>query len=246
MAGDLEMQSEHEDEEESLVKTLAMLARAFVEDGPETSAFEDRVMTPVAILLVSVYPWLQLFFILRPDGNLFVLAWIWLLSAGAFPVVLITAATASFAEYMKGWAWFKFVAGNLGALLVGLSGTLAAFAQTYYLLFGSSAHDFSPALTPIRAAYFTWGVFTTAGSGIVARSPGAQAVAMVQMAVGLVLVFGVLALVGASFRYPIKGSIEERLEELRKRAEKNADIWDPQWPKRPSRPRRDSKADDGA
>jgi hypothetical protein len=100
------------------------------------------------------------------------------------------------------WSWVFGVCMVVAVLLIALSGLLGGFAETYYVLFGHSAQHFSPPLTPMRAAYFTWGEFTTAGSGISARSPGAQLLAIAQMAVGLFVVFGVFAFIATSLRFP--------------------------------------------
>jgi hypothetical protein len=155
----------------------------------------------VGSLYLAVLPWIQLAFVLVPHRNRLVLLWVWFL-AGQALYFSYTAVKSAYLMYeaRSPAQWREGLAFVFGTLAVSLSGTLGGFAQTYYVLFGGSPHDFQPALTPMGAAFFTFGTFTTAGSGINAKSGGAQALTIAQMVVDGFIVLVTISYVVASAR----------------------------------------------
>jgi hypothetical protein len=77
---------------------------------------------------------------------------------------------------------------------------LSAFALIYFIRFGHSA-AFDPPLGRTSAAYFTLGTFTTVGSGISAKSTGAQYVVIGQMVIDVFLVVIILGNLAAQVRF---------------------------------------------
>ena len=155
-----------------------------------------------AVFYLAFVPWLQLLAGLHPGQNPLILLWVWLLAGQALFVSQIAMKAATLARHDAARARPRLVLTYIAATFaISVSGTLGGFAETYYVLFGASTADFDPALTPMRAAFFTWGNFTTAGSGITATSAGAQALTIVQMAVSGFLVLVALAYIVANLRF---------------------------------------------
>jgi hypothetical protein len=159
------------------------------------------VFGPPAVFYLAVLPWLQLAGLSGHTSRVFLL-WVWLLAGQALAVGVVAMIAASLLHRIRDLkSWLQVVAYAVFILVVSVSGTLGGFAQTYLILFGGSRGDFSPALTPMRAAFYTWGTFMTTGSGIVAQSPGAQVVTIVQMIVDIFLLVFAVAYVVANLRF---------------------------------------------
>jgi len=95
----------------------------------------------------------------------------------------------------------------IGALTTSVPLFLAVFATTYYLMGLARPENFSEPLTRLDSAYFTVTIFATVGFGdVVAVSPAARAVAIVQMLGDLVIV----GLVARTFLDAVQHSLSRR------------------------------------
>jgi hypothetical protein len=108
-----------------------------------------------------------------------------------FGIVLVLCSLAIGAEVIKRKKVTKF--GIVFAVIVGAANILWIFAALY-LTYGSPA-NFGQHLSNLDAAYFSLGIFTTAGTGTISPiSEGARLMVSIQYVVDAVYVVGIVTL----------------------------------------------------
>jgi hypothetical protein len=150
----------------------------------------------LSVALVGI-PWLLFAFVLSPHRHYLVFGVSCVLALGSLPLIYTALHVAAWLDRLGAETRSSFLLTVYALLCVSIvvAAVLALFSSTYLVFFGNSPARFTVPLDRASAMYFTAGQFTTAGSGIAARSQGAQIVASAQMFVDTLLVVGVIAFV---------------------------------------------------